>query len=176
MSIKAELNARLSTLAALTAKLPTLGLSEEETEILEELLSAKSTQEEETWLRERADAAVGYLFPTWRGGRIEKPKHPMWHDKSWWWNGASIESMAPCNNGDLEVELSSYVGCGETDTIPRFVLKREWLEAEDMAATIKAYCEAEFNRKETQKRAAELARAQADLAAAQARIYQMQGA
>lgn len=176
MSIKAELNARLTTLAALQDKLPTLGLSEEESDILAELLSAKAAQEEEAWLRERAEAAVGYLFPTWRGGRIEKPKHPMWHEKSWWWNGASIESMESCRNGDLEVELSSYVGCGETDTIYRFVLKREWLDAEDLEATIKAYCEAEFTRKETQKRAAELARAQSELAAAQARLQQMQGA
>ncbi|KVP96943.1 hypothetical protein WJ97_14070 [Burkholderia ubonensis] len=175
MDTKQELNARLNTLAALQAKLPTMPVTNEERELLEDMLATQQERETHHWRRARAEQAISLLFPTWRGGRIEKPKHPMWHENSWWWNGASIESFEERGDGDIEVELSSYVGCGETDTIDGFILKKEWLEADDMPAVIQAFMGGEATRKEAKQAAQEMARAQADVAAAQARLARLQG-
>ncbi len=75
----------------------------------------------------------------------------------------------------MVVDLSSYVGCGETDNIYGLRIQKAWLEADDMGPLIRAHMEAEFSRKETQRRQQELARAQAELAAAQARLNDMKG-
>ncbi len=80
---KHEINERLSFLAALKQKLPSLALAEEEQTALAELLEAQHGREASEWRHQRAEDAVSHLFPTWRGGRIEKPKHPMWHERSW---------------------------------------------------------------------------------------------
>jgi hypothetical protein len=173
MSTKKELATRLNTLAALKTKLEALPFSEDEHDILSELLTQEEDNESQRWLRSQAEQAVSLLFPTWRGGRIEKPKHPLWNEKSWWWNGASIESLEERANGDLVLELSSYVGCGDTDTIEGFILKREWLDADDMASAILAYCKAEAARKEGRRAAQDLANAQAEVAAAQARLARL---
>jgi hypothetical protein len=172
---KHELATRLNALAALKSKLETLSFSEEERDVLTELLSQEEGREARRWRRARAEQAVNLLFPTWRGGRIEKPQHPQWHENSWWWNGASIESLEECANGDLELELSSYVGRGETDTIHGFILKKEWLDADDMDSVIKAYCEATARRLEARRTSEELARARAEAATAQARLARLQG-
>ncbi|KWA83765.1 hypothetical protein WL29_20590 [Burkholderia ubonensis] len=174
MDAKQELNARLNTLAALQTKLQTMAVTDEERDILESLLANEQERETCAWRRERAEQAIDLLFPSWRGGRIEQPKHPLWHEKSWWWNGASIESLHECMDGDLEVTLSSYVGCGETDTIDGFILKNEWLEADDMPAVIHAFMKGEAARKEAKKAAQEMARAQADVVAAQKRLATLQ--
>ncbi|KVP39574.1 hypothetical protein [Burkholderia ubonensis] len=175
MDTKQELNARLTTLAALQAKLQTMALTDDELEILSGLLSDEQERETCAWRRERAEQAIELLFPSWRGGRIEKPKHPQWHEKSWWWNGASIKSPDERMDGSMELTLSSYVGCGETDTLEGFILKKEWLEADDMPAVIQAFMASEAARKEAKQAAQEMARAQADVAAAQARLTRLQG-
>jgi len=174
MTTKQELNDQLAALAALQAKLATGSFTEQEQEVLSDLLTAEQERQTQAWLAERAEQAINLLFPVWRGSRIEKPKHPMWHEKSWWWNGASIESLDERADGDLEAKLSSYVGCGDTETI-YLTLKREWLEADDMPAVIQAYCEREAANREGKRVAQERARAQAELAAAQARLAQLQG-
>lgn len=174
MSTKQELNDQLATLAALQAKLFTTTFTEEEQELLAELLATEQTRQTRVWLGERAEQAINLMFPVWRGSRIEKPKHPMWHEKSWWWNGASIESLEEHADGDMTAELSSYVGCGDTETI-RLVLKREWLEADDMPAVIQAYCLQEAASREAKRNAQERSRAQAELASAQARLAQLGG-
>lgn len=173
---KHEIDQRLSFLAALQQRLPELALSEREQDALSELLEAQQEREAQDWRQARAEAVVDQLFPSWRGGRIEKPKHPIWHEKSWWWNGASVESLQVQANGDVVVDISSYVGCGDTDTIHGLVLKREWLDADDISAVVRAYTEEVASRNEARKRQQELATAQAALAAAQARLNQMQGA
>lgn len=173
MTTKHELDGQLASLAALKAKLDTAPLSEEERETLAELFSAEHERQTRAWRHTRAEQAIDLLFPTWRGARIEKPKHPMWHEKSWWWNGASIDSLEERANGDVEAKLSSYVGCGDTDTIYGFSIKKEWLEAEDMPAVIQAYCVDQAAARERKSADQERARAQADLAAAQARLAQL---
>ncbi len=173
---KHELDARLSFLVALEGKLPAMTLEEQEKDTLLELLEAQRARESDEWLRARAEEAVSCLFPTWRGGRIETPKHPMWHEKSWWWNGASIEELAELSNGDVVLNLSSYVGCGDTDTLYGLVLKREWLEADDMPGMLNAYMASELERRNAEKQQQALARAQAELRAAQAQVTRLQGA
>lgn len=174
MDTKQELHARLNTLAALQAKVQTMDITDEERELLEALLANEQERETCAWRRERAEQAIDLLFPSWRGGRIEQPKHPLWHEKSWWWNGAGIKSLRELVAGNIEVTLSSYVGGGETDTIDGFILKKEWLEADDMPAVIQAFMKEEAARKEAKKAACELARAEADVVAAQARLAKLQ--
>ena len=168
---KNELNGQL---AALQTKLAGTCFDEAERELLSDLLTAEQERQTTAWRAARAEQAINLLFPTWRGGNIEKPKHPMWHEKSWWWNGASIDSLEERSAGDMVATLSSYVGCGDTETIYGFIIKKEWLEADDMPATIQAYCEREALARETARAAQEQARAQADLAAAQARLARLQ--
>ncbi len=67
------------------------------------------------------------------------------------------------------------MGCGETGTIHGFILKKEWLEADDMATVIKAYCEATARRVEAERTSEELARARAEAATAQARLARLPG-
>ncbi len=76
---KQQLATVLNALAALKSKLETLSFSVEERDVLTELLSQEEGREARRWLRARAEQAVSLLFPTWRGGRIEKPQHPEWH-------------------------------------------------------------------------------------------------
>lgn len=173
MTTKHELDGQLASLAALQAKLDTALLSEDERETLAELFSAEHERQAQAWRHARAEQAIDLLFPTWRGGRIEKPKHPMWHEKSWWWNGASIESLTERGDGDMDAKLSSYVGGGDTDTIYNFILKKEWLEADDMPAVIQAYCVDQAARRERASADQARAKAQAELAAAQARLAQL---
>lgn len=170
---KKELDGQLAGLAALQAKLDTSSLTEDEQETLEALFAGERSRQVQEWRHARAEQAINLLFPTWRGGRIEKPKHPMWHEKSWWWNGASIESLEERGNGDMDAKLSSYVGCGDTDTIYSFILKKEWLEADDMAGTIQAYCVEQAAARERTSANQARAQAQAELAAAQARLAQL---
>lgn len=174
MLTKNELNAQLATLAALQPKLAAAAFDESEREILSDLLTAEQERQLAAWRSARAEQAIDLLFPTWRGGNVEKPKHPMWHEKSWWWNGAAIDSLDEQANGDMKATLTSYVGCGDTESIYGFIIKKEWLEADDMAATIQAYCEREAAARESARAAQEQARAQADLAAAQARLARLQ--
>lgn len=176
MDNKQEFDARQNALAAIQARLPEMALSEAEREILDNLLTAQQERELKAWRHSRAEEAVSLLFPVWRGGSIEPPTHPRWHEKSWWWNGASIKSLEECVNGDIQLKLSSYTGGGETDTINRFVLKREWLEAADMPSVIQAFMAGEVARMEAQRTAHDLARAQADMAAAHARLAKLNGA
>lgn len=174
MMTKQELNGQLAGLAALQSKLTAMPLTEQERATLTNLLSAEHARKANAWRHARVEQAIGLLFPIWRGIRNEKPKHPMWHEKSWWWNGATIESLEERADGDMEAELSSYTGCGDTDTIYGFIIKKEWLEADDMPAAIQAYCETEAAARETERASQERARAEAELAAAQARLEQLQ--
>lgn len=170
---KKELDGQLAGLAALQAKLNAASLTEDEQETLDALFAGEHERQVQAWRHARAEQAIDLLFPTWRGGRIEKPKHPMWHEKSWWWNGASIESLEERGNGDLDAKLSSYVGGGDTDTIYSFILKKDWLEADDMASIIQAYCLEQAAARERANADQARARAQAELAAAQARLAQL---
>ena len=175
MTTKKELDGQLAGLAALQAKLNTASLTEDEQETLEALFAGEQERQVQEWRHARAEQAINLLFPTWRGGRIEKPKHPMWHEKSWWWNGASIESLEERGDGDIDAKLTSYVGCGDTDTIYSFILKKEWLEANDMAGIIQAYCVEQAAARERVSATQERTRAQAELVAAQARLSQLGG-
>lgn len=173
METKKELTHRLTLLDSIQAKLQPINLTDDERDYLESLLQAQGERERSDWYTARATQAVALLFPVWRGGRIEPPTHPMWHQKSWWWNGAAIESLEGQRNGDIHVNLTSYVGGGSNDIL-KLTLKREWLEAEDMPKVIHAFMAQEALRLDTLRAAEEMANAKADLAAAQARMSRLQ--
>ena len=84
--------------------------------------------------------------------------------------------MSVLSNGDLSVDMQSYVGCGETDSCEGFILKKEWVEANDMAAAIQLFLQTEAERQQREEMHNELNEAQANLQAAQARLALLKGA
>lgn len=121
----------------------------------------------QAWLHERVQAIVDVLFPSYRKTASEADKPLRWPEKGWWWNGACINELRELDNGDVEVDLSSYVGCGETDNLENFVLPRAWLEADDAQAVAAQACAQERARRDEAHRQQALAdaRAQAQRAA-----------
>jgi len=175
MSTASEMEKNLALWAKLSygqgAFAPLLGLDEDGAERLQDLLAAAQEQAQDAWRRAKAQELVSHLFPLWPGSRRA---HPMWHEKSWWWNGAQVEEVRERADGDWEVDLSSYVGGGNIDTLYSVLLQKAWWQADDATAQIRAYCEQQVLERERQTQQAHLARAQAELAAAQARFHQLQ--
>lgn len=178
MSTATELEKNLALWAQMSnsqgAIAPVLGLDEEGAERLQDLLAAAQEQALDAWRRAKAQELVSHLFPVWPGFRRAHPSHPMWHEKSWWWNGAQVEEVRERADGDWEADLSSYVGGGDTDTLYGVVLQKAWLQSGEAPAQIRAYCEQQVLQRERQTQQAHLARAQAELASAQARLNQLQ--
>ncbi len=173
---KAHLNAELARLASLTQSIAGLALPEDDRDLLAELVSAHADAARNTWLTERLDQAVALLFPDYDSLKPEHLKPVRWPSRAWWWNSARIRDTYVQANGDVIVNLRSYVGRGETDDLDQFRIHREWLEAEDMAAVIHQACRAQAERLAQAARAAQRAQAQAQIAAAHAQLAALEGA
>lgn len=184
---KTEMQARLQALKTLSEALqkdPAQALAqlpgEQQAamgELLAELLDAHAESQRQAWLHERAQAIVDVLFPTYRKTAQEADKPLRWPEKDWWWNGASIDELREQPNGGLEVDLSSYVGRGDTDRLEGFVLPRAWVEADDVQATAAQACVQERARRDEAQRQQALAdaRAQAQRAAQHLRELEQGG-
>lgn len=174
---KTELQARLHPLQTLSEALqkdPARALADlpegqqaDLGELLSELVAAHVAAQRQAWLHERVQAIVDVLFPSYRKTASEADEPLRWPEKDWWWNGARINELRELDNGDVEVDLSSYVGCGETDNLENFVLPRAWLEADDAQAVAAQACAQERARRDEAQRQQALAdaRAQAQRAA-----------
>lgn len=127
--------------------------------------------------KERAREIVDLLFPH-HDVRDLPIKRPMqWHEKSWWWNGASIvwhETDGFDSDGG-EVKIESYVGGGETDSTIIYI-RKEWLDAEDgeWQSLVENYKQQKFGEKQEQIKLAAVEKANAEIAAAM-RILQKHG-
>lgn len=85
--------------------------------------------------RERVQAIVDVLFPKFDAVQARRDPGllpPQWHDKSWWWNGVAVDwsDFHDPGTGALSVELSSYVGGGDTEHID-IDIQAAWLDAAD---------------------------------------------
>lgn len=176
--LKHVFEARMAHWAELQAKiLAAPGLTETEQEQVEEVLTEYLANQRQAWIAERADEAIDYLFPVWhrQGQSASASPHPQWHEKSWWWNGASIKSLDVLSNGDLKVSISSYVGGGDCETVKDLILKKEWIDADDMGAVIKAYCQNLAHARQVAEHTRELARAQQAAVDAAERLARLAG-
>lgn len=169
-----ELVGELAGLERLVARVRALdALEPADRELLEDLVQEHAGRTQARWTAARVSQAVDLLFPSYdgRAPAVEKPVR--WPGKAWWWNGASIEDSTELHNGDIEVELKSYVGGGDYDDY-RFTLPKAWLDADDMTAVITQACLEERARLAAETRADELAKAQREAHAANARLAQLQ--
>lgn len=88
------------------------------------------------------------LFPHNRydkGGVPRELRHP---EKFWWWNGWSLleESDPNSVNGNISVQVESYVGGGEEETYS-FDIRGEWIEPDDheeIKARVHTWCRTQY--------------------------------
>lgn len=173
---KTQFDKRMSFLADVRQKLMSLSFEQNELDFLDELIEDQKVRETQEWRWERAEAAVHLLFPRHTSNRDNAPPALRWHEKSWWWNGGHLKHMRVLSNGDLSVDMQSYVGCGETDSFEGLILKKGWVEANDMAAAIQLFLQTEVERQQREELHNEMNEAQANLQAAQARLALLKGA
>lgn len=130
--------------------------------------------------RDRAESIANALFPRYdsvyaRRHPDEKP--PQWHEKSWWWNGVSVdfdESDIYDAYGTASLSLSSYVGGGETDTtVVKF--PAQWLGADSLSEPIAAFIAEKSKERAAVKAAAEAVEAQRQIDAAKATLRRLTG-
>lgn len=172
---KQELDIELTRLAQLATRTAGLPVDEDDQELLESLVLQHAEQVKASWLTERVERAVKLLYPGYDKRMGEEAKPLRWPLKDWWWNGARVTEMDVRANGDIRVDLRSYVGCGETDDIHGFVLPRAWIEADDQVSLIHEACRQERARLASKTQAEALAQAQRDAEAAVARLAQLKG-
>lgn len=131
--------------------------------------------------RDRAEAIADALFPRFdsvyaRHHPEEKP--PQWHEKSWWWNGVSVEwdssDIDPVEPANVSLLLASYVGGGETETIDiKFPAK--WLENDDWREPLAAFVAEKLSQRAARKAASDAADAQRQIEQAQATLRRLTG-
>lgn len=127
---------------------------------------------------QRRQAIVDLLFPRYdavavRYGRKTRP--PIHPERSWWWNGASIEefSSLPAGKGEHLV-VRSYTGRGSTDDFS-FDVPAAWFELPDaeLQPTLERWCQEAGEAKERKEREQAQRQAQADLEKAAKRVAEL---
>lgn len=150
------------------------------TELKEQLLvyqQAEMAALKESNAKRRAQEIVELLFPPHNVRDLNVNPPMKWHEKSWWWKGASIvwhETDGFDSEGG-EVKIESYVGGGETDSTIIYI-RKEWLDAKDGAwqSLVENYKQQKFGEKQEQIKLAAVEKANAEIAAAM-RILQKHG-
>ena len=125
----------------------------------------EQTDQRETARRERLEAIVGVLFPVYsvvsvRYGHAAKP--PIHPEKSWWWNGASINECYENGNGSVALSLRSYVGNNEYDDFD-FTIPAGLMETPDWRAAVLTWIETETARINEIERQREIKKAECDI-------------
>ncbi|MFE1574355.1 hypothetical protein ACFIQG_21550 [Comamonas odontotermitis] len=130
--------------------------------------------------RERAEEIVDFLFPAFnavaaRSNPSTKP--PQWHEKSWWWNGVRIDwdgSDLGEGGSEFELNLSSYVGGGETEDI-HIKLPAAWLTETNWKECAEAYRAERMKVRQRAETASKAAAAQRQIAEAQETLRRLEG-
>lgn len=131
--------------------------------------------EQERLMAERTERIVDILFPNYHRVAMKKEEYPIRHpDKEWWWNGASLIDSYITHKGNLHLEVSSYIGCGENETFECEV-PAQWLELEDPTETIHRWCLNRSSEMREAKRQRDIREAQAEIQRQAARLSQLQG-
>lgn len=173
---KSDLDAEVASLTELARRVEGLALSDEDRELLGELVGAHIAAVRQAWVDQRLEQAISLLFPTYNGRLPEDEKPVRWPEKAWWWNGASVTDVDELHNGDLRVTVRSYVGGGETDELTGLVIPRAWLDAPNMPSVIHEACRFNKRRRDGAARERDLAIARSEVAQAAARLQALTGA
>lgn len=124
------------------AVLQIIELEEEIARLKEQLqpyLDAEAEQQREQALKDRIQWLVDICIPS-HHGRAEEKDRPIRHPKTAsWWNGATVTDFNVLQNGDVRVDVKSYVGCSEYDD-SEIILFKEWIDAENPTTLVKDWC------------------------------------
>lgn len=114
---------------------------------------------QQAW-QERLELLVDLCVPRYDSRSSNKPvRHP---ETEWWWNGASIIDYDHHANGDIDVDLKSYVAGGNYDE-KRITLLAEWFVLDDPTQAVREWCIAESARREEKKKQIERQQALAEI-------------
>lgn len=141
-------------------------------------LAAEARAERWAATKQRAEQIAAFLFPTYYAAAARKDASlypPKWHEKSWWWNGVSVEwddSDFDLDGG--KVRLCSYVGGGEVENID-LPIPKDWIEAADdqWRDLVTSFRDQKVIERVQAKAAKEAAEAQRQIAAAQATLKRL---
>lgn len=117
---------------------------------------------------------VNLLFPAYSVSfvRSNPDLKPLCHpEKSWWWNGATIEEMWDTNHGTT-VQLKSYVGGSNHDDY-QLSIPIAWLEAENYTEIIIKWIDEQSKELLQKQKADELSKAMHDLESASNRVAEL---
>lgn len=120
-------------------------------EQLQPYLDAEEAANKQQALKDRIQWLVDICIPK-HHGRAEEKNKPIRHPKTAsWWNGATITDFQILSNGDIRVEVKSYVGGGEDDT-DEIILLKHWLEIDKPIPVVHEWCLKETERLAEERR------------------------
>jgi len=174
--LKSELDEELKVYEDLLSKIrANAGLDENEVDLTEELFNDLIGKLKSQWKDQRIRDITDILFPNYDGRQPEENCPIRWPGPThWWWNGVSIKNTRELENGDFKIDLKTYTGGGEYDTLNGFIIKAEWLNQENLKEFLHDLCRKEMARLKVISDANDLAQATRDLAAAQEAVAKAQ--
>ena len=116
-------------------------------EQLKPYLEADEVERKRAAWQKRLELLVYLCIPAYNA-RHPKNEHPIRHpETAHWWNGASIVDTHFLANGDVRVEVKSYVGNNEHED-DEITLLKEWFELDNPASVVQDWCVKETTRRE----------------------------
>lgn len=114
-------------------------------EQLQPYLDAEEAANKEQALKDRIQWLVDICIPR-HNGRLKEEDKPTRHPKyTNWWNGASVTDFVTLTNGNICVDVRSYVGGGDYEN-EEITLLKEWLEIENPILVVQQWCVKETER------------------------------
>ncbi len=111
-------------------------------ELLQPYLDAEEAERKRQAWQDRLEYLVNLCIPSYSPVTLDarKEPYPVRHPKTAsWWNGASVTGSRVLSNGDICVEVKSYVGRNEYDD-DEITLLKEWFDLKDPAPAIQEWC------------------------------------
>lgn len=106
---------------------------------LQPYLDAEAAAQKEQALKDRIEWLVDICIPSYNSRGLEKDKPIRHPEHSGWWNGASVTDFEVLGNGDVRVQVKSYVGCSEYED-GEITLLKEWLEVDNPITVVQEWC------------------------------------
>ncbi len=111
-------------------------------EQLEPYLEAEEEERKKQVWQARLEYLVDLCIPAYSRVTLDarKEPYPIRHPQTAsWWNGATVEGFNVMANGDVRVQVKSYIGHGEDDS-DEIILFKEWFDLEDPKPAVQELC------------------------------------